>query len=81
MSCLAGLVSRELARISEEFIFTIGVGDDFVMRLSVDSIENLRTRLLMVLRACRLPKVSSSSYQNINIKYKIFQLSEQLNFV
>ncbi|PBC25090.1 diacylglycerol lipase-beta [Apis cerana] len=52
----AGLVSRELARISEEFIFTIGIGDDFVMRLSVDSIENLRTRLLMVLRACRLPK-------------------------
>ncbi|XP_031774668.1 sn1-specific diacylglycerol lipase beta-like [Apis florea] len=52
----AGLVSRELARISEEFIFTIGIGDDFVMRLSVDSIENLRTRLLMVLRACHLPK-------------------------
>lgn len=57
MSYLAGLVSRELARISEEFIFTIGIGDDFVMRLSVDSIENLRTRLLMVLRACHLPKV------------------------
>ncbi|XP_033330758.1 diacylglycerol lipase-beta [Megalopta genalis] len=52
----AGLLSREVARISEEFVFTIGVGDDFVMRLSVDSIENLRTSLVMTLQACRLPK-------------------------
>ncbi|XP_076236236.1 diacylglycerol lipase-beta [Calliopsis andreniformis] len=52
----AGLLSRELARISEEFVLTIGVGDDFVMRLSVDSVENLRTSLLMTLHACRLPK-------------------------
>ncbi|XP_078053515.1 diacylglycerol lipase-beta isoform X2 [Augochlora pura] len=52
----AGLLSREVARISEEFVFTIGVGDDFVMRLGVDSIENLRTSLVMTLQACRLPK-------------------------
>lgn len=51
-----GLLSREAARVTEEFVLTIGVGDDFVMRLSVDSIENLRTSLLVTLHACRLPK-------------------------
>ncbi|KZC11064.1 Sn1-specific diacylglycerol lipase beta [Dufourea novaeangliae] len=52
----AGLLSRNVARITEEFVLTIGVGDDFVMRLGVDSIENLRTALLIALQACRLPK-------------------------
>ncbi|XP_026666472.1 sn1-specific diacylglycerol lipase beta-like isoform X2 [Ceratina calcarata] len=52
----AGLLSREAARVTEEFVFTIGLGDDFVMRLGVDSTENLRTALLMTLQACRLPK-------------------------
>ena len=52
----AGLLSREVATITEEFVLTIGVGDDFVMRLSVDSTENLRTSLLMTLHACQLPK-------------------------
>lgn len=52
----AGLLSREAARVTEEFILTIGVGDDLVMRMGVDSTENLRTSLLMALRACRLPK-------------------------
>ncbi|CAL1674387.1 unnamed protein product [Lasius platythorax] len=52
----AGLLSRDAARITEEFALTIGLGDDLVMRLSVDSIENLRTSLLATLRACRLPK-------------------------
>nr|XP_012219992.1 PREDICTED: sn1-specific diacylglycerol lipase beta-like isoform X2 [Linepithema humile] len=52
----AGLLSREAARVTEEFVLTIGLGDDLVMRLSVDSIENLRTSLLTNLQACRLPK-------------------------
>lgn len=52
----AGLLSREAARVTEEFVLTIGLGDDLVMRLSVESIENLRTSLLTTLRACRLPK-------------------------
>ncbi|XP_043260888.1 diacylglycerol lipase-beta-like isoform X1 [Colletes gigas] len=52
----AGLVSREVAKITEEFVVTIGLGNDLVMRLSVHSIENLRTSMLMRLRACRLPK-------------------------
>lgn len=53
----AGLLSREAARCTESFAFTIGVGDDFVMRLGVDSIENLRTSVIETIRACKLPKV------------------------
>ncbi|KAK0072014.1 hypothetical protein PV325_012024, partial [Microctonus aethiopoides] len=52
----AGLLSREAARITEEFVLTVGLGDDLVMRLSVDSMENFRTSLLITLQACRLPK-------------------------
>ena len=52
----AGLLSREAARITESFAFTIGVGDDFVMRLGVDSIENLRTSVIETIRACKFPK-------------------------
>lgn len=54
----AGLLSREAARYTEGYAFTIGVGDDFVMRLGVDSIENLRTSVIETIRACKLPKVS-----------------------
>ncbi|KAF7989027.1 hypothetical protein HCN44_007337 [Aphidius gifuensis] len=52
----AGLLSRDAARITESFVFTIGLGDDLVMRLSVDSTENFRTSLLITLQACKLPK-------------------------
>ncbi|XP_014208367.1 sn1-specific diacylglycerol lipase beta-like [Copidosoma floridanum] len=52
----AGLLSREAARVTEEFVLSIGLGDDLVMRLSVDSTENFRTSLLITLQACKLPK-------------------------
>lgn len=52
----AGVISRNAAKVTEEFVFTIGLGDDFIMRLSVDSTECLRTSLLSALAACRLPK-------------------------
>jgi hypothetical protein len=53
----AAVLSREAARYTEEFTFSVGVGDDFVMRLSIDSCEDLRTTLHHVLEASRLPKV------------------------
>ena len=53
----AGLLSRAAANYSEQFVFTVGVGDDFVMRLGVESIENIRTSVIETLRACKLPKV------------------------
>lgn len=52
----AGLLSRDAARYTESFVFTVGVGDDFVMRLGVDSIENLRTSVIETIRACKFPK-------------------------
>ncbi|XP_059622372.1 diacylglycerol lipase-beta-like isoform X2 [Phlebotomus argentipes] len=52
----AGLLSREAARYTETYAFTVGVGDDFVMRLGVDSIENLRAMIIETIRACKLPK-------------------------
>lgn len=52
----AGLLSREAARFTESFVFTVGIGDDFVMRLGVESIENLRTSILETIRASKLPK-------------------------
>lgn len=52
----AGLLSREAARYTESFVMTVGVGDDFIMRLSVESFEDLRGQLFNVLQACRLPK-------------------------
>lgn len=54
----AGLLSREAARVTESFAFTVGVGDDFVMRLCVESVENIRTNVIETLRACKLPKVN-----------------------
>ena len=53
----AAVLSREAARYTEEFTFSVGVGDDFAMRLSIDSAEDLRTTLHHVLEASRLPKV------------------------
>ncbi|BES97276.1 neural stem cell-derived dendrite regulator [Nesidiocoris tenuis] len=51
-----GLVTRKLAEVTEEFAMTVGLGDDFIMRLSIQGFENLRTQLFNVLQSCRLPK-------------------------
>ncbi|XP_063221652.1 diacylglycerol lipase-beta-like [Bacillus rossius redtenbacheri] len=56
MSPPAAVLTREAARFTEQFTFSVGVGDDFVMRLSVDSIENLRNNIVDALRRSRLPK-------------------------
>ncbi|XP_066995653.2 diacylglycerol lipase-beta isoform X2 [Anabrus simplex] len=52
----AGLLSREASRVTEDFTFSLGIGDDFVMRLGVESMENIRTNALRVLKFCKLPK-------------------------
>jgi len=53
----AGLLSREAAKYTEQFAFTTVIGDDFVARLSIDSVETLRTGILETLQSCKLPKV------------------------
>ncbi|XP_065203555.1 diacylglycerol lipase-beta [Planococcus citri] len=55
-SCPGGMVSKELAKYCEDFVFSIGIGDDLVMRVGIDSVEDLRTNMMHVLHACRLPK-------------------------
>lgn len=55
------MVSRELAKLSEDFVMTVGVGDDLVMRVGIDSVEDLRSNMLHVLHACRLPKVRTAT--------------------
>lgn len=54
-----GVLSRAAAMYCESFVFSVGVGDDFAMRTSIETIESLRTQLFDALQNCRLPKVSS----------------------
>jgi hypothetical protein len=54
---IAGLLSREAARIAEDFTLSVGVGDDMVMHMTIDNVEDLRTNMIQVLQSCRLPKV------------------------
>lgn len=65
----AGLISREAARFTESFVLTVGVGDDLVMRLSVHSIENLRTKVIQTIHATKLPKVSPAIKYFFSVSY------------
>lgn len=68
----AGLLSRDAAKYTEQFCFTVGLGDDFVMRLGVESIENIRTSIIETLRACKLPKVCQHFLESQRFLIKIF---------
>lgn len=51
-----GLLSKEACEVTESFVFTIGVGDDFIIRISIKGFEELRTQMFSVLQSCRIPK-------------------------
>lgn len=53
----SGLLTREAAKYTEQFVFTVVVGDDCISRISVEAVESLRTSILESLQSCRLPKV------------------------
>jgi len=74
---IGGLLCPEAAAASESFTLTVGLGDDLVMRLGVDSIENLRTDLLTAIRCCMLPKVhfSTKKYEENNEIILVFAVS------
>jgi len=77
---LAGLLSREAARIAEDFTLSVGVGDDMVMHMTIDNVEDLRTNMLQVLQSCRLPKVRL--FFNNSYKFYIIPLSKYIgNFI
>lgn len=52
----SGLLSREAAKLTEQFAFTMTVGDDFVARMSLEGVESLKTGILETLQSCKLPK-------------------------
>ncbi|KAK9512943.1 hypothetical protein O3M35_001247 [Rhynocoris fuscipes] len=51
-----GLITKKASEETEQFVMTVGLGDDFIMRLSVHNFEDLRTQMFNVLQSCRLPK-------------------------
>lgn len=54
----SSLLSREAAKYTEQFAFTITVGDDFAARVTLEAVENLKTGVLETLESCKLAKVS-----------------------
>lgn len=54
----SSMLTREASKYTEQFSFTIIVGDDCFARISVEAVENLRNSILEVLQSCRLPKVN-----------------------
>lgn len=53
-----GMLSRNAVKITEQFAFTVAIGDDFIPRLSIEAIELLRNGILETLQSCKLPKVN-----------------------
>ncbi|XP_073981995.1 diacylglycerol lipase-beta-like isoform X2 [Rhodnius prolixus] len=51
-----GLLTKKAAEETEQFTMTVGLGDDFIMRLSIHNFEDLRSQMFNVLQSCRLPK-------------------------
>lgn len=58
----SGILTREASKYTEQFAFTIVIGDDCFARISLEAVENLKIGVLETLQSCRLPKVSSIVY-------------------
>lgn len=54
----SGLLSREAIKYTEQFAFTLVIGDDFAARMNLEAVENLKNGILETLQSCKLPKVS-----------------------
>nr|XP_045609278.1 diacylglycerol lipase-beta-like isoform X2 [Procambarus clarkii] len=51
-----GLCSKEFALATQSFVMSVVVGDDLVPRLSMNSLHDLRHKIMCVLDTCRQPK-------------------------
>ncbi|XP_042236412.1 diacylglycerol lipase-beta-like isoform X2 [Homarus americanus] len=51
-----GLCSKEFALATQNFVMSVVVGDDLVPRLSMNSLHDLRHKIMCVLDTCRQPK-------------------------
>lgn len=61
-----GVLSRNAIKFTEQFAFTVVLGDDFIPRLSIEAVENLRTGIVETLQSCKLPKVSEIQLAKID---------------
>lgn len=70
----AGLLSREAAMFTEEFVFTLTVGDDFVARMSLEGVETLKMGILETLQSSKLPKVGNFYFFKAHRSRRVFLL-------
>ncbi|KAG5678518.1 hypothetical protein PVAND_008185 [Polypedilum vanderplanki] len=52
----SGVITREAAKYTEQFAFSVIIGDDCFARISVEAVEYLKNSILESLQSCRLPK-------------------------
>lgn len=55
----SSLLSREAAKFTEQFVFTLCVGDDFAVRTTIEAVEKLKLGIVETLESCKMPKVKS----------------------
>lgn len=63
-----GLLTREAAKYTEQFVFSVVIGDDCFARMSLEAVESLKIGVLESLQSCRLPKVPFFDFSQIIIK-------------
>lgn len=56
-------LSRNAVKFTEQFAFSVVIGDSLVPRLSIEAVEMLRTGIVETLQSCKLPKVSEIARQ------------------
>lgn len=59
----SGLLTRAAAKYTEQFVFTVVIGDDFVARMSLEAVENLKVGIMETLQSCKLPKVRNDDHR------------------
>lgn len=71
----SGMLTREAARYTEQFAFTVVIGDDCFARVSVEAVENLKIGILETLQSCRLSKVNLFYFLLISKQCSLFDYS------
>ena len=55
--------SLSLSRYTEEFVCSVVLGKDMIPRLSLVAMEDLKARVLRVIKDCYKPKVTNSLFE------------------
>ena len=51
------LLSLPVARYTEEFVCSVVLGKDLVPRLAIGTMDDLKVKLIKIIKECSLPKV------------------------